>query len=50
MFGQYRIVATVEKFYDILKRIHQTENAHVGYRKTLNEVFYIFFVIQSTWF
>ena len=38
MFGNYRVVATVEKFYDILERIHSLENRHVGYKKTLVEV------------
>ena len=30
MFGHYRVVATVDKFYDILERIHSLENGHVG--------------------
>ena len=38
MFSHYRVVATVEKFYDILERIHSLENGHVGYKKTLVEV------------
>ena len=38
MFGHYRVVATVEKFYNILERIHSLENGHVGYKKTLVEV------------
>ena len=38
MFGLYRVVATVEKFYDILKRVHTLENGHVGYKKTHVEV------------
>jgi len=38
VFGHYRLVATVEKFYDILERVHSTENGHVGYKKTLAEV------------
>ena len=37
-FGHHRIVATAEKFYDILERVHSTENGHVGYKKTLAEV------------
>lgn len=40
MFGHYRVVATVEKFYNILERIHSLENGHVGYKKTLAEVKY----------
>ena len=32
------VVATVEKFYDILERIHSLEYRHVGYKKTLVEV------------
>ena len=35
VFGHHRIVATAEKFYDILERVHSTEN---GYKKTLAEV------------
>ena len=31
-------MAIVENFYDILERIHSTENSHVGYKKTLAEV------------
>ena len=38
MFGHYRVVATVETFYDILERTHSLENGHVGYKKTLVEV------------
>ena len=38
IFGHYRVVAMVEKFYDILERIHSLENSHVGYKKTLAEV------------
>ena len=40
MFGHYRVVVTVKKFYDtcILECIHTLENGHVGYKKTLVEV------------
>ena len=38
MFGHYRVVATVEKFYDILEHIHSLENGHEGYKNTLVEV------------
>ena len=31
-------MATAEKFYDILERVHSTENGHVGYKKMLAEV------------
>ena len=33
IFGHYRVVAMVEKFYDILERIHSLESGHVGYKK-----------------
>ena len=37
----YRVVAIVEKFYDILEHIHSEslECGHVGYKKTL---FYVY--------
>ena len=35
MIGNSRVVAMVEKFYDILERIHSLESGHVGYKKTL---------------
>ena len=38
VFGHHRIVATADKFYDILERVHSTENGHVGYKKMLAEV------------
>ena len=38
LFGHHRLVAIVENFYDILERVHSTENGHVGYKKTLAEV------------
>ena len=37
IFGHYRMVAMVEKFYDILERIHSLESGNVGYKKTLAE-------------
>ena len=37
IFGHYRVVAIVEKFYDILERIHSLESGHVEYKKTLAE-------------
>ncbi|KAL5503358.1 hypothetical protein EMCRGX_G010290 [Ephydatia muelleri] len=38
IFGHYRVVAMVEKFYDILERIHSLESGHVDYKKTLAEI------------
>eukprot|EP00731_Ephydatia_muelleri_P013704 Em0007g1014a len=38
IFGHYHVVAMVEKFYDILERIHSLESGHVGYKKSLAEV------------
>ena len=37
-------MATEEKFYDILKQIHGTENAQVGYKKinTQRGIIYIY--------
>ena len=32
------VVATVEKFYDIIEHVHSTENKHVDYKKILTEV------------
>ena len=38
LLGHHRLVATVEKFYDVLERVHSTENGHVDYKKILAEV------------
>ena len=46
IFGQYRVVATVEKFYSILERIHSTENGHVGYKKTLAKVSWMYLCVR----
>ena len=38
IYGQVRVVATVENMYDILDRIHCKESGHVGYKKVIAEV------------
>ena len=38
LLGHHRLVATVEKFYDVLERVHSTENGYVDYKKILAEV------------
>ena len=43
IFGHYRVVAMVEKFYDILERIHSLESGHVGYKKNPGRsMFYVY--------
>ena len=37
-FGHHCLTATVEKFYDIVERVHSTENGHVDYKKILGSI------------
>ena len=36
--NDHYLFATVEKFYDIVERVHLTENGHVDYKKILAEI------------
>ena len=42
IFGHYRVVAMVEKLYDILERIHSLESGHVGYKKLWQKYVYVY--------
>ena len=44
ILSQWRRVAFVEDFFDILKEIHCKEKGHVGIRKTIEEVTPILYI------
>ena len=42
LLGSFRCEAFVEDFFDILHRVHAQQQGHLGYKKTLAEVWNIF--------